>query len=179
MGASRVPGCVHRTLGVHDKRRAAVVLLPAPAQRTPGTKSQMPDTFAQCVEVVLRYQIDGSHPRGDVHWDLITDSGLGWGGATGCPGPSDGCTPARVRGHLGNSPKLDTLARGTGRLSLVLSLGNPVFAPESQLTQSGFRKRVGVQWVCHRAKHKVTGSDGCTASDFGTSGEAVRCVLAS
>lgn len=51
--------------------------------------------------------------------------------------------------------KLSALTRGTARLSLALSPGNPVVAAEAELRLRGFRKGVDGSWTCSRAVHRL------------------------
>ncbi|MDE0126356.1 MAG: contractile injection system protein, VgrG/Pvc8 family [Bryobacterales bacterium] len=51
--------------------------------------------------------------------------------------------------------KLSALERGTVRLSLELSPGNPVAAAEAELRLSGFRDGANGSWTCSRAVHRL------------------------
>ena len=51
--------------------------------------------------------------------------------------------------------KLAELARGTARLSIDLSPGNPVVAAEAELRLAGFRAGIDRSWTCRRVVHKL------------------------
>lgn len=59
--------------------------------------------------------------------------------------------------------KLAQLARGTARLSVDLSPGNPVVAAEAELRLEGFRDGVDGSWTCRRVSHKLARSGYSTA----------------
>ena len=51
--------------------------------------------------------------------------------------------------------KLAELARGTARLSIDLSPGNPVVAAEAELRLAGFRDGINDRWTCRRVVHRL------------------------